>query len=298
MTEAAAFSSAAQKDSFTELGVERFKVVATFDKDTCEVCGAMDGKVFKMSEYQVGLTVPPFHPWCRCCTAPYFEDMAGIGERWARSPDGTTAKVPPDMAFEEWKQKFVHPGQGAGGEVTHTPGEVVQIGKVDFTDMQAVREQLIKAQADFAGLDYEMNCTVTSDGKVWRVTGSGEQVNPWGIEAMGSSLKGSYSYHNHPAAKTWYSFSAEDVQFFFASGAECAIASDDLYEYIMRRTKGTIDVAPDVVYHEFGQLRYTVWEHADQGIVDINFDEYHDTMQMLSEKYKFQYGRRRLNASR
>lgn len=107
MTESAAIASAAQKDSFTELGVERFKVVATFDKDTCDICGAMDSQVFKMSEYQVGLTAPPFHPWCRCCTAPYFEDMAKLGERWARDPDGTTTKVPADMGFDEWCQKFV-----------------------------------------------------------------------------------------------------------------------------------------------------------------------------------------------
>lgn len=107
MTETAAFSSAAQKDSFTELGVERFKVVATFDKDTCDICGAMDGQAFKMSEYQVGLTAPPFHPWCRCCTCPYYDDMAGLGERWTRNPDGTTAKVPADMGFDEWKEKFV-----------------------------------------------------------------------------------------------------------------------------------------------------------------------------------------------
>lgn len=115
MTEAAAFSSAAQKDCYGELGVERFKVVATFDKDTCEICGAMDGEVFKMADYQIGLTAPPFHPWCRCCTCPYYADMAGLGERWTRSPDGTTSKVPADMSFDEWRQKFV---QGAGPGLT------------------------------------------------------------------------------------------------------------------------------------------------------------------------------------
>jgi len=109
MTESAYFSSAAQKDAFDELGVEKYKIVASFDKDTCELCGALDGKVFKMSEYQVGLTAPPFHPWCRCCTCPYFEDMEGMGERWYRAPDGTTGKVPGNMSFEDWKKKYVPP---------------------------------------------------------------------------------------------------------------------------------------------------------------------------------------------
>ena len=106
MTESAYFSSAAQKDCFNALDVERYKIVASFDKDTCELCGALDGKVFKMSEYQVGLTAPPFHPWCRCCTCPYFEDMEGIGERYARDAvTGERYKVPGDMTYEQWRAK-------------------------------------------------------------------------------------------------------------------------------------------------------------------------------------------------
>ena len=66
----------------------------------------MDGKVFPMSKYEVGSTAPPFHPWCRCCTAPYFEDMKGIGERFARDPEtGKTYTVPKDMTYKEWKAK-------------------------------------------------------------------------------------------------------------------------------------------------------------------------------------------------
>ncbi len=113
MTESAYFSSAAQKDCFTSLGVERYVLVASFDHDTCELCGALDGKVFKMSEYQVGVTAPPFHPWCRCCTAPYYEDMAGIGERWVRNEDGTTGKVPAGTTFEEWKNGHIKSGVAA-----------------------------------------------------------------------------------------------------------------------------------------------------------------------------------------
>lgn len=109
MTESAYFASAAQKDCFSALGVEQYKIVASFDHDTCELCGAMDGKVFKMSEYQVGLTAPPFHPWCRCCTCPYFVDMEGIGERWSRNADSITGKVPANTTFEEWKSNFVAP---------------------------------------------------------------------------------------------------------------------------------------------------------------------------------------------
>lgn len=107
MTESAYFASAAQRDCYAALDVERYEIIASFDHETCELCAALDGEVFKMPEYQVGLTAPPFHPWCRCCTCPYFEDMAGLGERWSRNEDGTTVKVPANTTFEDWKKQFV-----------------------------------------------------------------------------------------------------------------------------------------------------------------------------------------------
>lgn len=106
MTESAYFSSAAQKDCYKELDVEQYQIVASLDHETCTLCGAMDGKVFKLSDYQPGLTANPFHPWCRCCTAPYFEDMDGLGERYARDAvTGERYKVSRNMSYEQWKEK-------------------------------------------------------------------------------------------------------------------------------------------------------------------------------------------------
>lgn len=107
MTESAAFANAARKDCFNELGVERFVIVETLDGDTCSLCGQLDGKVFPMSEYAVGVTCPPFHPWCRGTTAPYYEDLEGIGERAARDENGEYYTVPKETTFEQWKEKFV-----------------------------------------------------------------------------------------------------------------------------------------------------------------------------------------------
>lgn len=106
MTESAYFSSAAQNDCYGELDVEEYKIVESLDTHTCELCGSMDGKVFKRSEYAVGLTAPPFHPWCRGCTCPHFADMDGIGERYARDAvTGERFKVPKDMTYEQWRAK-------------------------------------------------------------------------------------------------------------------------------------------------------------------------------------------------
>lgn len=108
MTEEAFFSSAAQEDAFKELDVEKYEVVATLDKHTSEMCRELDGQVFMMKEYQAGVTAPPFHPWCRTTTVPYFDDDFGVPEeRAARGEDGKTYYVPADMKYEDWEKSFV-----------------------------------------------------------------------------------------------------------------------------------------------------------------------------------------------
>ena len=150
MTESAYFSSAAQKDCYGALGVERYKIVASFDTDTCELCGALDGKVFKMSEYQVGLTAPPFHPWCRCCTAPYFEDMEGIGERWTRNGDGSTGKIPANTTYEDWKRQYVLPQSEWNGiiGVETSDGHIVANLKEHFLDQAGARAVSVEDAVD------------------------------------------------------------------------------------------------------------------------------------------------------
>ncbi|MBQ6018906.1 MAG: minor capsid protein [Clostridia bacterium] len=105
MTESAAIATAAQRDCYKDLDVEEFEYVCTLDEVTCPVCGAMDGKHFPMSKYEIGVNVPPMHPNCRCATAPYFDDMDDWGaERAARDENGKTVSVPAEMTYEQWKQ--------------------------------------------------------------------------------------------------------------------------------------------------------------------------------------------------
>ena len=109
MTEAAYFGSAAQKDCFNELDVEKYEIVATLDSHTSEICQQMDGKVFDMADFQAGVTAPPFHVWCRSCTVPWFEDNDD-GTRAARGADGKTYQVPASMKYDDWKNTFVDGG--------------------------------------------------------------------------------------------------------------------------------------------------------------------------------------------
>jgi SPP1 gp7 family putative phage head morphogenesis protein len=38
----------------------------------CEICAALDGKVYPIDKMRYGENAPPLHPRCRCSTAPYY----------------------------------------------------------------------------------------------------------------------------------------------------------------------------------------------------------------------------------
>ncbi|HEM7411058.1 TPA: minor capsid protein [Clostridioides difficile] len=105
MTESAFFASASRKDCFNDLDVEKYEIVATLDLRTSNICRELDGKVFDMKDYQVGVTAPPFHCRCRTTTAPWFEDEEGY--RAAKGKDGKTYYVPSSMKYNEWYEKYV-----------------------------------------------------------------------------------------------------------------------------------------------------------------------------------------------
>lgn len=94
MTESAFFSSVGQKECFNSLNVKQYEIVATLDTHTSKICQELDGKVFNMKDYEVGVTAPPFHCWCRSCTAPYFDDEFTEDEQRAyRDKEGKTGYV-------------------------------------------------------------------------------------------------------------------------------------------------------------------------------------------------------------
>lgn len=119
-TESAAFSAKAQETCFFDLEVEEFEVVETLDGHTCPTCGEMDGKHFPMKDYKIGVTVPPFHPNCRGCTCPYFNDEFTTGERVARGADGKKYYVPENMTYEEWHASYAN-GDTKSGKSSSAP---------------------------------------------------------------------------------------------------------------------------------------------------------------------------------
>lgn len=148
MTESAFFASASQRDCFNDLDVERYEIVATLDSHTSPTCQSLDGKLFDMKDFQVGVTAPPFHCWCRTVTVPYFDD--NTGSRAARGEDGKTYYVPDTMKYPEWKKTFVDGGSKDG--LKQTDDSVTIRNKTPFSAIIAflIAATTIKEAEEFA----------------------------------------------------------------------------------------------------------------------------------------------------
>lgn len=158
-TEAAAISSIAKKDCFQELDVEEFRFVATLDRHTSEFCQSMDGKHFKMSEYQIGVNVPPLHCWCRSCTIPYFEDEFIEGKQWAaRNEEGRTYYVSADITYSKWKKEYVKNrktdlnGVSKDG-IINTKNKYVFVEARTIQEANGHVEKVLGIKADYKGCD-------------------------------------------------------------------------------------------------------------------------------------------------
>lgn len=174
MTESAAISSRAHQDCFRELGVEEFEVVETLDGITCSFCQEMDGRHFPMQDFRIGETAPPFHPYCRGCTCPYFDENFGqVGERAARDPGtGKTYYVPGDMTYKEWKKTFVDGGDKPEPDVYNQNGVThwTKKEKVDKIDsMNDITQEWTRAKGVKGAVTERQEYTV--DGTTYKVDG-------------------------------------------------------------------------------------------------------------------------------
>ncbi|MBG9788542.1 minor capsid protein [Brevibacillus laterosporus] len=108
-TESSYITHQATIDGYKASGVVRkYEILASLDGRTSRICRSLDGKVFKLSEQEVGVTYPPFHPNCRTTVVPYFDDEIDVGERFSRDQEGKPYYVPGDMTYTQWKEKYVN----------------------------------------------------------------------------------------------------------------------------------------------------------------------------------------------
>lgn len=108
-TEEAFLCTQAQNDCFKSLDVDEYMVVVTLDDRTCEKCAPFDHQHYPLRDQVVGVNAPPFHPRCRCTTAPYIE-LGRYTEttRASRDENGKTVNIiSRDITYNEWKNNYV-----------------------------------------------------------------------------------------------------------------------------------------------------------------------------------------------
>lgn len=95
----------ATAQGYLEAGIDRYQILATLDSRTSDICREMDSEIFKITEKEVGVNYPPFHPNCRTTTIPYFEpdEFDTEIDRYAKDRNGIRHKIEDDVDYEEWK---------------------------------------------------------------------------------------------------------------------------------------------------------------------------------------------------
>ena len=111
-TESSAIQTRARIKSFKVMSSPKYEILATLDLKTSQICQDMDGKIFDMKDYQVGVTAPPFHPNCRSVIIPSFDDdiEREIDEetgRLARNPKTGKSERTESLKYDEWYKKYV-----------------------------------------------------------------------------------------------------------------------------------------------------------------------------------------------
>ena len=94
-------------EAYKEDGVEKYQILATLDSRTSEVCRDEDGEIYDIDKAVTGVNYPPYHPFCRTTTVPYYDDEESEGTRVARGKDGKSYKVPADIKYKEWRGNFL-----------------------------------------------------------------------------------------------------------------------------------------------------------------------------------------------
>lgn len=108
-TEAAYVDNQGHLAAYKDSGIEKYRIVATLDLRTSEMCRGMDGKEFPVAAAVVGENMPPFHPFCRTVTISVLDDE-NLAELKRRARDPVTGDIktfPGDITYPQWYKNNV-----------------------------------------------------------------------------------------------------------------------------------------------------------------------------------------------
>lgn len=162
-TETAHIHAEADRRAYKEAGVAEYEYMTAVNERTCDTCGALDGRRFKVADAEPGVNYPPIHPNCRCTTVEYDPEEA---LDWLNSGE----PMPKRTTYQEWySRQTAANGQGS----VEVERKKAYNRKADIEQFEAYAERLgADAPSDvdaFQAMKY-------AEGDAW------------------SDLKGLYSY--------------------------------------------------------------------------------------------------------
>lgn len=93
-TESTRVVSEATRDAMRESEIKYYQLRAVLDARTSDICLGMNGKIFPLSEFEIGITASPFHSHCRTIEVPYSKP----------NKQGYTDKI---KTYGEWFEKYI-----------------------------------------------------------------------------------------------------------------------------------------------------------------------------------------------
>lgn len=163
-TESAYVSGQAQAAADQEAGIDSYKIIATLDLRTSNICREMDGKEFAYKDMEVGVNFPPFHPFCRTTVLSELDDQ-NLGELKRRSRDPETGKVKTfsgDITYQRWyKDEVANSPEALFAEqvAKHRGADLQQherylntLGKKDVGTLSDFREKKYKTPEEYEDL--------------------------------------------------------------------------------------------------------------------------------------------------
>lgn len=82
ITETARVQQDAFQDSMKQSEIEEYEYIA--EPTACDICSALDGKIFKVKDAEPGKNAYPMHPFCKCSQAAYVDREAWDADLRAR----------------------------------------------------------------------------------------------------------------------------------------------------------------------------------------------------------------------
>lgn len=105
-TETNYFHNQAELDMYEDVGIKEYKILATLDNRTSDICKTMDGKKYKIKDAKAGINYPPLHVNCRSTTIAVVDGFEP-SERLAKdSETGEYSYVDGNTNYDKWAESI------------------------------------------------------------------------------------------------------------------------------------------------------------------------------------------------